>query len=73
MSSVVSAVTSQLSMTRIRPFRKVFGALQTIKKPKGGRSANKFRKSQIRKFAELNYFLDLRTFRECDSLRICDL
>jgi hypothetical protein len=26
---------------------------------KGGRSANKFRKSQIRKFADLNNYLDL--------------
>ncbi len=41
--------------------------------PKGGRSANKFRKSQIRKFADLNSLLDLQTFRKCGTLRICDL
>jgi hypothetical protein len=35
---------------------------------KGGWSANKFRKS-----ADLNILLDLRTFRKCGSLRICDL
>jgi hypothetical protein len=29
---------------------------------KGGRSTNNFHKSQICKFAELNFFLDLRTF-----------
>jgi hypothetical protein len=29
---------------------------------KGGWSAHKFRKSQIRTFADLNFFLDLRTF-----------
>ncbi len=32
---------------------------------KGGQSANKFRKSQNRKCADLNYLLDLRTFRKC--------
>jgi hypothetical protein len=32
------------------------------------------RKSQIRKYADLNYLLDLRTFRKiCDTLRICNL
>ncbi len=31
-----------------------------------------FRKSQIRKFADLNNLLDLRTFRKCGNLRICD-
>jgi hypothetical protein len=30
---------------------------------KGGRSGNKLRKSQNRKFADLNNLLDLRTFR----------
>ncbi len=39
----------------------------------GGRSANNFRQSQIRKFADSNNLLDLPTFRKCDSLRICDL
>jgi hypothetical protein len=34
-----------------------------------GHSANKFRKSQIRKFADLNNLLDLPTFRKCDTLR----
>jgi hypothetical protein len=38
-----------------------------------GLSANKFLKSQIRKFAELQNFTDLRTFRKCGNLRICDL
>ncbi len=35
---------------------------------KGERSANKFRKSQIRIFADLD---NLRTFRKCGQLRIC--
>jgi hypothetical protein len=33
------------------------------------RSANKFSKSQIRKFAGLNFLLDLRTFRKCDTIQ----
>jgi len=40
---------------------------------KGGRPANKFPKSQIRKFGDLNVFKDLRTFRKCGNLRICRL
>jgi hypothetical protein len=40
---------------------------------KGGRSANNFCKSRIRKFADLNNLLDLRTLRKCDFLHICDL
>jgi hypothetical protein len=36
---------------------------------KGERSANKFRKSQIREFADLQYLLNLRTLWICD-LRI---
>ncbi len=40
---------------------------------KGGRSAYKFRKSHIQKFADFNSFLDLRIFRKCGTLRICDL
>ncbi len=39
----------------------------------GGRSANKFRKLQMRKFADLHFMLFLRTFRKCDTLQICDL
>ncbi len=42
----------------------------TFKIKKGGRSASKFRKSQVRKFADL-IFLDSRTFRKCGNLRIC--
>ncbi len=42
-------------------------------KTKCGRSANKFCKLQIRKFANLNNLLHLRTFRNCGTLRICDL
>ncbi len=38
-----------------------------------GAVRNKFRKSQILKFADLNFFLDLRTFRKCGNLRICNL
>jgi hypothetical protein len=34
-------------------------------KGKGGRSAKKFSKTQICKFAELKIVLDLRTFRKC--------
>ena len=37
---------------------------------KAGGSENKFRESQIRKFAILNNLLDLRTFRKCDKSRI---
>jgi hypothetical protein len=44
-----------------------------IKGGGGGGSAIKFRKSQIRKLADLNSCLDLRTFRKCDNFRICDL
>jgi hypothetical protein len=40
---------------------------------KGGRSANKFLKSQIRKFADIHNLLDVRTFRKGGTLRICDL
>jgi hypothetical protein len=40
---------------------------------KGGRFANKIRTSQISKFADLNFLKDLRIFRKCDNLRICDL
>jgi hypothetical protein len=40
---------------------------------KGGRSANKFRKKKIRKFADLNNLIDLRTFRKCGTLRIFDV
>jgi hypothetical protein len=36
---------------------------------KGGWSANKFRISQIHKFADLNNVLDLRTFSKCGTLR----
>ncbi len=39
----------------------------------GGRSAIKFHKSQILKFADLNILLDWRTIRKCGTLRICDL
>ncbi len=35
---------------------------------KGGRSANKFRKSQICKFADKIFFIDLQTFRKCGML-----
>ncbi len=38
---------------------------------KRGRSANKFRKSLIRKIAE--FFINLRTVRKCGNYRICDL
>jgi hypothetical protein len=38
-----------------------------------GRSGNKFRRSQIRKFTEINNSLDLWTFRKCGTLRIYDL
>ncbi len=34
---------------------------------------NRFRKSQIRKFADLTNLLALRTFHQCGTLRICDL
>jgi hypothetical protein len=40
---------------------------------KGGLFANKIRTSQIRKFADLNFLKDLRTFRKYYNLRICDL
>jgi hypothetical protein len=40
---------------------------------KGGRSANRLRKAQIRKFTGFNNLLHLRTFRKCDTLRICNL
>ncbi len=46
------------------------GRLLTIK---GGRTANKFRKSRIRKFVDLYNLLDLRAFLKCGTLRICDL
>jgi hypothetical protein len=41
--------------------------------PKVGRSANKFCRSQIRKFADLKNLSDLLTFRKWDTLRIRDL
>jgi hypothetical protein len=37
---------------------------------KGG-SPQKFRKSQIPKFAHINNLLDMSTFRKCCTLRIC--
>ncbi len=40
---------------------------------KGGRSANKFFKSQIRKFAGFKFILYLETFRKGGNFRICDL
>ncbi len=40
---------------------------------KGRRSVIKFRPSKIRKFADFSFYSDLRTFRKCGSLRICDL
>ncbi len=40
---------------------------------KGGRLEIKFGKSQICKFADLIFFLDLQTFSKCGSLRICDM
>jgi hypothetical protein len=39
----------------------------------GGRSANKFRKSQIRKFADLYNLLYLRSIRKYGYLQICDV
>ncbi len=39
---------------------------------KGGRSANKFRKSQIRNFADFNFFKDLRTFHKYGNFPFCD-
>jgi hypothetical protein len=39
---------------------------------KGEQSANKFRKSQIRKFSGLNSLLDLRNISNSGALRICD-
>ncbi len=44
----------------------IIAVLENIR---GGRSANKFRKSQIRKFAGLNIFIDLRIFSKCCNLR----
>jgi hypothetical protein len=38
-----------------------------------GGSANKFRKSQLRKISDLQNLLYLRTFHNCGDLRICDL
>jgi hypothetical protein len=38
----------------------------------GGWSAKKFRKLQMRKFADLHLMLYLRAFRKCDTLQICD-
>jgi hypothetical protein len=40
---------------------------------KGGRPANKFRKSQIRNFLCSYNLLDLLIFRKSGTLRICDL
>jgi hypothetical protein len=40
---------------------------------KGERSANKLRISQIRKYADINNLLDLRTFHKIDTVRIYDL
>jgi hypothetical protein len=39
---------------------------------KGGRFSNKFRKSQIRKFADSYNLSDVRTFRKCGTLQICE-
>ncbi len=39
---------------------------------KSGRSASKFRKSQICKFADLIFFLELRIFHKCANLRFAD-
>jgi hypothetical protein len=39
---------------------------------KDGRSANKFRKSQIRKFEDLILKKDIRTFCKCSHFRISD-
>jgi hypothetical protein len=49
-----------------------FSHIHAYQPPKGRRSANKFRKMQICIFADLNNLLDLRTFRNCCTLRICD-
>ncbi len=46
---------------------------ELLQESKGERSAKNFRKSQIRKFADLNNLLHLRTFRKCDTLHPCDL
>jgi hypothetical protein len=40
---------------------------------KDGISANKFRKSQMDKFADLNNLLNWRTFRKCDTLQTYEL
>ncbi len=47
----------------------VIGRFQKV----GGRSANKFCELRTRKFAYFNNLLNLRTFRKCGTLRICDL
>ncbi len=49
-------------------FFSVFDTIRTF--IKGGRPANKFRKSQIRKFADFKKLLDLQTFRKCVTFRI---
>ncbi len=76
------ALTNTTTMCRSLHFRAAFLQSKARKRQyrsfnrhvtKAGRSANKFRKSQIRKFADLNDLLDLRIFRKCDLLWICDL
>jgi hypothetical protein len=52
------------------PFYRNFYQEEFLKFSKGGRSANNYRKSQIRKFVDFNNLLDLRNFRKCDTLRI---
>jgi hypothetical protein len=44
-----------------------------VSKVGGPQRSSANRKSQIRKFADLNNLLDLRTFRKCCTVRICDL
>ena len=77
---LVLPLESQLNILRTLPSAKLFCIQDGPKENcfissfcKGGRFANKFRKSQIRKFADLNNLLDLWTCSKCGTLRICDL
>ncbi len=58
------------NLNLVEKLRKYFLILFTAG---GDRSAAKFLKSQIRKFADLQKLLDQWTPRKCGYLRICDL
>ncbi len=47
--------------------------VNTLHITRGGLSAKKFRKTQIRKFEDWKKFVSLADFRKCDNFRFWDL